>query len=504
MMVAGVGLQFFNNYANSKKNKELQAKQREFQRAAAEQDFERMRKIQAESARISMELEEEAHRERMNDINNQYDNVLENFGHTFAIANWPLNVLPFIMKGESFGSLIHGSEKSINMHCIFTPSNCTWFNSIFYDDIDLRLEAEMNNSWNAQSSHPIVYYGGAWKRQNREALINLDAIELLKVNLRSIPTMVVTPYFDPWLHFRIEIWGMGKDTENPFRIDIPHDNMESPSRIFTYDYNKDKQKNIYDEDFQNSTLNEFVQYLESLIGFVADKYFWSMYGKTPRLPSLMARTNDLVRTFTSKGYKDLFSSTITNNYIITTKENTLSLYSGIKSLLTPEEKRDYQTLILDSLYTTYGIVENSDYDVLKKCFNTGDMQYLSELLSEIDDNKTKKLISELCADIKSKVPCAFTNITDITFKDILDIATDMMDTSIANDVKIEIGEENILIALLQNDGENFIYDEENPKCIIVAYENLMIPDRLKINSGSFIIKKENFETLYLQVEELYK
>lgn len=505
MMVAGVGMQFFNNYANNKKNEELQAKQREFQRAAAEHDFERMRKLQAESAKIALELEEELHKERMNDIDNQYDSILENFAHSFTISNWPLNVLPFIMKGESFGSLIHGSTRSINMHCIFTPSNCEWFNSNFYDDIDLRLEAEMNNNWNAQSTHPIVYYGGAWNRQYGEtATIDLNDIDLLRINLRGIPTMIVTPYFDPWLHFRVEIWGMGKDTMEHFRIDIPHGDVEFANRIFSYDYNKNENY-IEDEDFQNYTVNEFVPYLRNLIGFVADKYFWGMYGKSPKLPILLSNnTNNSINNISTKGYKKLFCTTLTDDSIVTTKESILSFYSGIKPILNSDEKRIFQTKILDSLYNNYGITENLDIEILKKCFSPGDIQYLNSLLSEIDDNKTIELISELCSDIKSKVPCVFTSITDITFKDILDIAKDVMDdASIRNDVKIEIREENILIALLQNDGETFIFDEENPKCIIVAYENLTIPDRLKINSGSFIIKKDDFDSLYMQIKQLY-
>lgn len=69
MMVASIGMQFFNNYANSKKNTEIQKKQREFQKAAAEHDFERMRKLQAESAKLALELEAEVHKERVEDIN---------------------------------------------------------------------------------------------------------------------------------------------------------------------------------------------------------------------------------------------------------------------------------------------------------------------------------------------------------------------------------------------------------------------------------------------------
>ena len=39
MMVASIGMQFFNNYANSKKNTEFQEKQREFQKAAVDSNL---------------------------------------------------------------------------------------------------------------------------------------------------------------------------------------------------------------------------------------------------------------------------------------------------------------------------------------------------------------------------------------------------------------------------------------------------------------------------------
>ena len=293
MMVASIGMQFFNNYANSKKNEEIQEKQREFQRAAAEHDFERMRKLQAESAKLALELEAEVHKERVEDINNNYDALLDNFAHSFAIQNWPLNVLPFVMKGESFGTLFNGTTQSVNLHCILTPSNCEWFNRDFYDDIDLRLEAEMNNKWNAQTTHPIVYYGGAWNRRSMNRgisvpnVVDLDDIELLRVKLKDVPVVVITPYFDPWLHFKVKLWGMGKDSEAPFRIDIPHgNNIEYSQRIFSYDYHKDDTE--LTEDFENTTIEEFVPYLECLIGFIADKYFWSMYHIVPLTPTYIA------------------------------------------------------------------------------------------------------------------------------------------------------------------------------------------------------------------------
>lgn len=293
MMVASIGMQFFTQHATNKKSAEIQEKQREFQKAAAEHDFERMRRLQAESAKLALELEAEVHQERVNDINNNYDSLLENFAHSFAIQNWPLNVLPFVMKGESFGSLFNGTTKSVNMHCILTPSNCEWFNEMFYDDIDFRLEAEMNNNWNAQTAHPIVYYGGAWNRRSmRHGIsvpneINLVDIDLLKVKLKNVPVVVITPYFDPWLHFRVQLWGMGKDSDAPFRIDIPHGNdLEYSKRIFSYEYNKNT-KDEMSKDFINTTIEEFVPYLESMIGFISDEYFWELYKLPPVLPQII-------------------------------------------------------------------------------------------------------------------------------------------------------------------------------------------------------------------------
>ena len=42
------------------------------------------------------------------------------------------------------------------------------------------------------------------------------------------------------------------------------------------------------EDFENTTIEEFVPYLECLIGFIADKYFWSMYHIVPLTPTYIA------------------------------------------------------------------------------------------------------------------------------------------------------------------------------------------------------------------------
>lgn len=391
MMVASIGMQFFNNYANSKKNEEIQEKQREFQRAAAEHDFERMRKLQTESAKLALELESEVHKERVEDINSNYDALLDNFAHSFAIQNWPLNVLPFVMKGESFGTLFNGS-KSINLHCILTPSNCDWFNKNFYDDIDLRLEAEMNNNWNAQSTHPIVYYGGAWNRRSMVKgisvpnIVDLDDIELLRVKLKDVPVVVITPYFDPWLHFKVKLWGMGKDSDAPYRIDIPHgDEVEFSQRIFSYDYNKDEVD--ITEDFENTTVEEFVPYLECLIGFIADKYFWSMY----KIPPILQKMNVV------QAFKRITSENNVKNFISYTNDARFEIDKSIRYLYA------IQNTIPQKVYD-----ELNDYQIAaigkNKNINIHDIEILSEFASltnkrneysSIIDSFSKRFFEEL-------------------------------------------------------------------------------------------------------------
>lgn len=360
MMVASIGMQFFNNYANNKKNDEIQAQQREFQIAAAEHDFERMRKAQATAAKLALELEAEIHKERVEDIEKSYDTLLDNFANSFAITDWPLNVLPFIMKGESFGTLFGGTAKSISMHCILTPSNCAWFNEYFYDDLDFRVEAEMNNTWNAQSTHPIVYYGGGWNRRQNNlnggtapSLIDLDDIALLKNKLKQIPTMIITPYFDPYLHFRVQLWGMGKDANTPFRIDVPHGEVEPiVHRIFSYDYSKDDNPE-FTEDFFNTTMEEFVPYLTSLIGFVADKYFWSIYKILPILPSVLCDFPSLKKLY-KNNYSKLATDIVCGSLIsLPNLKKEVEYIESVKPLLDTAEREALENSIIAKLNKGY-------------------------------------------------------------------------------------------------------------------------------------------------------
>ena len=50
MIAASIGAQLFNSWQANKKTEELQARQREFQRAAQQKDFDRIRQLQRKTA----------------------------------------------------------------------------------------------------------------------------------------------------------------------------------------------------------------------------------------------------------------------------------------------------------------------------------------------------------------------------------------------------------------------------------------------------------------------
>ena len=340
MIAVSIGAQLFNSWQTNKKNEELQTRQKEFQKAAQQKEFDRMRQLQREAAKLALEIEAEVHEQRLEDIQKNYDDAVKNLATEIAIKKWPLKVLPFVMRGESFGTFFNGS-KSILMHTIFTPSNCESFNNAVYADIDLQLEAECNEHWNVQSSHPIAYYGGAW----RKSKLDLDQIDLLRTQLKNVPTVVISPYFAPELYFRVKIWGMGKDTEVK---------IELPQGIFSYEYTKGMNYSPNNEtpqgDLKATTIEEFVPYLECLIGYIADVYYWMMYKQIPILPKMIVNNINNVDKYLKEELATLYDAELKRS-IDGIKDATLK-YSdfcfyleGISTILPKEQIKKYKNSV---------------------------------------------------------------------------------------------------------------------------------------------------------------
>lgn len=497
MMIASIGMQFFNNYANNKKNQEIQAQQRKFQKAAQLHDFDRMRKAQSEAAKLAMELETNVHNDRIKEIESSYDVWLENLAHSFTINNWPLNVLPFIMKGESFGSLITGTSKSISMHCVLTPSNCDWFNEYFYDDLDMRVEAAMNNNWNAQSAHPIVYYGGGWNKRVKKTptdpaiaeSINLVDVALLENQLKQYPTLVITPYFDPFLHFRVKLWGMGESSNNTFRIDIPHGDIEPSARVFSHDYCKDNKLDDTD-DLYNTTMEEFVPYLEKLIGFIADKYFWSMYGVCPALPEIWKKDKLLFCSpeSLSRDYMSFFEHGDDNVVLSHGTKALLDFYEKCVLISDEEVRREYAVKILCQVCNSMSEKKECNPDNLgsiisETFFTASDMQFLECMVDLFQHSNTVKYQTLYCTltSIINKVKDYNENAINysfayITFYDLLDLIIREYPNKSDDDIlSLDIfPEDHLVTAYFVSKESSGSYEKTN-----IAVDGFLVPSEIK-------------------------
>lgn len=277
LMAVNVGASVFNNWRNNKQSHKLQEKQQEFARAAAERNKQRMWQLMREGQELALEMERETHENRLEDIRNDFDRILHRLAYAQAINSWPLKVLPIVMKNQSLGSLTSTADENIAMHSILTPSNCVQFNKYILPIIEEKLADFCNLHWSTLSSHPILFYSGAWKTGTTPTGVEVSQ---LKTNLNNLPTLLITPFFKPegGITFQINAWGIGVELETEIEC---ADFSYAESYKLSIDYQTE-------EDIKERTIEEFVPYLQCLIGYIADQYFWTNHNESPLLPTLLA------------------------------------------------------------------------------------------------------------------------------------------------------------------------------------------------------------------------
>lgn len=287
LILTNVGLQIYNNWRGSRQNKLLQQKREEFERALRERNTQRMWQLMSEGQELTRQLEEEKHQQRLNELKNDIGNLLQKLAYAATINNWPLNVLPIVMKNQALGNLLANQEESIALHCIFTPSNSLEFNRIVFPRIEEALEAYCNQHWSVMSDHPILFYSGAWKSLQAPTEVQIDS---MRTALGNLPTLVITPFFRPndgKLVLHVRIWGVGASSSDEFNI----------PEIEPTDFQRNYQTGddyVNDTELMDELIEDLVPYLQCLIGYMADTYFWSSLGKAPHLPLLI--TNGTINT----------------------------------------------------------------------------------------------------------------------------------------------------------------------------------------------------------------
>lgn len=395
MILTNVGLQIYNNWCGSRQNKQLQQKREEFERAAKERNTQRMWQLMREGQELTKQLEEEKHQQRLEELKNDIGSLLQKLTYAATINNWPLNVLPIVMKNQALGNLLANQEESIALHCVFTPSNSLEFNRTVFPRIEETLEAYCNQHWSVMSDHPILFYSGAWKSQQSPSEVQIDS---MRTALSNLPTLLITPFFRPndgKLVFHVRLWGVGASSSDEFSI----------PEIEPTEFQRDYQTNddyVNDTELMDELIEDLVPYLQCLIGYMADTYFWSALGIAPCLPKLLVdgtiNTDGMPHLINDSReyYSNLLTTSEEKSFELPfAEDNLLNLYEGVSSLWDNKTKKIKLEEIFVSCYNKHtGTRVCSINDVVtRNIFDKEDLSYLTKFAEIFHDSKLEDWLS---------------------------------------------------------------------------------------------------------------
>lgn len=362
MILANVGLQIYNNWCGSRQNAALQQKREEFERAAKDRNKEHMWRLLREGQEMALQLEYEKHADRLKELKDEVDHLLEKLTYETTISNWPLKVLPIVMKNQAFGNLLVNQEENVAMHVIFTRSNYDKFNKLVYPVVEKQLEQYCDKHWSTMTDHPILFYSGAWKPMANPTDVQVTA---MREELKNIPTLLITPFFRPndgKLVFQLHMWGVGANSTDKF--DVPEIEPTEFQRPFNNQDDYDNEEGLFDE-----IVEDVVPNLECMIGYMADTYFWSSAGLVPHLPLLL--TNGTINT---DGMKYLVEATKGNYERLLVEDNkytverpfeetkVLRLYDGISCYYQEGVQKAKLEEIFISYCSKYTALKNQSID----------------------------------------------------------------------------------------------------------------------------------------------
>lgn len=332
MILANVGLSIFNNWAGSRQNKQIADKREEFERAARDGQRDRMLRLMREGQELTLQMEEEKHQERLQELNDQFDNLIKEMTYSAVIDHWPLKTLPIVMKNQALGNLLVKQEEKVALHCILTPSNCYDFNQYVLPKVESALEEYCNIHWSNLSGNPILFYSGAWNGNDAPTGTQVAS---LQTALSNLPSLLITPYFRPTdgkLVFQVYTWGVGSNHQDQFAIPVIE--PTEFQRDYTNALNWPAEDHLIED-----AVEDLVPYLQCMIGYIADTYFWSAFGSVPQLPRML--TDGTINTDGMKYLVDDTCGYYSN--LLTTSEkkslelpfaedNLMKLYDGVSFL----------------------------------------------------------------------------------------------------------------------------------------------------------------------------
>lgn len=409
MILANVGLQIYNNWCGSRQNAALQQKREEFERAAKDRNTEHMWRLMREGQELTLQLENEKHADRLKELKDEVDHLLERLTYETTISNWPLKVLPIVMKNQAFGNLLANQEENIAMHVVFTRSNYDKFNKLVYPIVEKQLEQYCDKHWSTMTDHPILFYSGAWKPMVNPTDVQVTA---MREELKNLPTLLITPFFRPndgKLVFQLHMWGVGANSTDKF--DVPEIEPTEFQRPFCNQDDYDNEEGLLEE-----IVEDLVPYLECMIGYMADTYFWSSVGLAPHLPLLL--TNGTICTDgmkylinDSREYYDglLAESEEKAKENPFVQEKLLNLCEGSVELW-EKEIRESRLEEVASLYnmTFFGCNNKSlKIRLLNKEYNSHDLQFLKKIQRLSSDSSIQKILNNEIERLSQFSPKSF-------------------------------------------------------------------------------------------------
>ena len=494
MILANVGLQIYNNWCGSRQNAALQQKREEIERAAKERNTEHMWRLMREGQELTLQLEKEKHADRLNELKDEVDHLLEKLTYETTISNWPLKVLPIVMKNQAFGNLLANQEENIAMHVIFTRSNYDKFNKLVYPIVEKQLEQYCDKHWSTMTDHSILFYSGAWKPMVNPTDVQVTA---MREELKNLPTLLITPFFRPndgKLVFQLHMWGVGANSTDKF--DVPEIEPTDFQRTFTNQDDYDNEEGLLEE-----IVEDLVPYLECLIGYMADTYFWSSAGLAPHLPLLL--TNGTINTdgmryliSDSREYYDglLEESEEKAKENPFMQENLLNLYEG-SAVLWDEDTKDsklegvFMTFCSRKLRKAITSIDLATKELVSLKWESSDIDFLTELCHKINNDVKQKVFKNLIVDIQNRNPHL-----RICF------------TASQKELQIRIKESNT------NKKQYFVFEIISPNIIIGTYcdniENITTHscfvffciDSMGIDTGVFVSDVRDFKTVRITTD----
>lgn len=486
MILTNVGLSVFNSVRSWKTNNQIQEKQKEFGKAKIKRERERMLENMRAGQVFSQEVEEQMHQQRLEELNASFDKTITKLFYIQNINTWPLNVLPIVLKkGMEMKEGIR-----IPMLCIVAPSNDRDFNRHVFPLIEREIGEHIDSYYGVRSSHNIIYLSQGWKSGQMPTGSEIDQ---LRMNLQHLPVLLIYPFFeDSSIRFIINIWGMGGASSISEMILKPDEDTFSYSSLMN-------SSNPDYSDYVLNTTEEFSLYLKTFIGYVADTYYWNLYGERPILPSMMSFTHYLGTESYIDDYKNLLKQSLSDeSMIVNSASKRLNLFQGIVPCLTSQEKDEY---IINTIQK-YSLSSEVSSQVISDCYSYQDIDYLESLHKVASAHQLRALLEDGIESLRSRIPCSFVQTGVISLSEVFMSAIALFNEHEGYEqVNIRFFDNSIVIAILDG-AEQILCDSDNPGCHIIQFEGLDIPERVKLEKDDLTLTKQEVESYYNRIINL--